>query len=601
MQSETTKHYIQDLLQQAGGELGFDLSAGAISVPESNFGDYATNAALVAAKKLSRNPKELAEQIIGKLKELDRPPLGDSPKIASQFLGYPDLAPPYKGGVFSGIAEAKGFINFQLSEKYLLDRLAEILRQQDRFGASDLGKKQKILVEYFQPNIAKPLHLGHLRTAMIGDALFRILKFEGFQTESDTHLGDWGTQFGLLLLAYKKFGNDKVIAKDPIAELNKLYVKINAAAEKDPQVREQGKTEFVKLEKGDAENHKLWERFSQWSWKEFEFIYTELGVRRADHSWPESFFEKLMPTVLRELMEKNLLVQSQGAQIVDLSAYNLGMALVVKSDGGTTYLLRDLATYIYRKAQGFSRQLYVVDVRQKHTLAQTFKILELLGHITSSEEAKHIAYGFLTLPAGAMSTRKGMVVGAKEFVQQVQMRALAIIQEKNPKLEDKEKVAKIVANAAIKYFDLSHNLKSDIVFDPKKAISFEGNTGPYLQYTHARIFGILRKSNITPQPPLKIRGGEGEILLNNQELSVLRQLQQFPEIVEQTAKELLPNIICNYLFELSQIFNAFYESSPVLAEKDDQLRSFRLELITATAQVLKNGLHLLGIEAPEEM
>ncbi|MBI3232221.1 MAG: arginine--tRNA ligase, partial [Candidatus Doudnabacteria bacterium] len=377
----------------------------------------------------------------------------------------------------------------------LLKNLSDIYQAKENYGSSQKGNNQKILVEYFQPNIAKPLHLGHLRTAIIGDCLFKLFRFTGFAPESDTHLGDWGTQFGLLLHAFKKYGDLSVIEKDPINELNKLYIKINADAENDAAVREAGKAEFVKLEQGDQENRELWKKFKDWSWQEFEVIYRDLDIRRADHNWPESFFEDKTPQVLEELKSKSLLKESQGAQIVDLAGHNLGVALVVKSDGGTTYLLRDLATLVFRKEQGFKKQYYVVDVRQSHTLKQTFKTVELMGY-THGDEAVHVAYGFLTLPEGAMSTRKGTGVGAKEFIQDVEAQALEIIKEKNPALPNKEEVAKKVAVSAIKYFDLSHNIKSDIVFDPKKAISFEGNTGPYLQYTHARIHGILRKSEI---------------------------------------------------------------------------------------------------------
>jgi arginyl-tRNA synthetase len=542
------------------------------------FGDFSTNAAMVLAKKLKANPKEIAEKLVEVLKRYDTKK------------------------VFSEIVPVGGFVNFRLSESFLLANLEKILSEKELYGASLLGQGKKILVEYFQPNVAKPLHLGHLRTAIIGDSLFRILKSQGFMAESDTHLGDWGTQFGLLILAFKKYGDITLVEKDPISELNKLYVRINTEIEAAPALREEGKSEFVKLEQGDEENRKLWTKFRDWSWKEYGVVYEDLSIRKADHDWPESFFEDKMPEVVKELKAKGLLVESQGAQIVDLEQYGLGIAVVVKSDGGTTYLLRDLATYIFRKKEGFEKQLYVVDVRQSHTLAQTFKILELAGHITSPEEAVHVAYGFLTLPEGAMSTRKGTVVGATEFIKNVQTEALRIIEEKNPDLSEKEIVAKKVAAAALKYFDLSHNLKSDIVFDPKTAISFEGNTGPYLQYTHARIHGILRKvsDDLKPSDRNKIPASAG-ITFKAEDFLVLRKLSKFPEVVEQVARELLPNLLCNYLFELSQNFNTFYEKAPILSETDENLKAFRLQLISATAQVLNNGLFLLGIDAPEEM
>jgi arginyl-tRNA synthetase len=578
MTSETAKNYVNHVLSSALSTLKLTsyLDVLSITSPEPQFGDYSTNTALILAKKLKVNPKDVANKIIEQIKKEDK----------KQY--------------FSAIEEKGGFINFTFSEEFLLKNLSKIIEQRELFGSSLLGGGKKILVEYFQPNVAKPLHLGHLRTAIIGDSLFRIFLSQGFKAESDTHLGDWGTQFGLVLLAYKKYGDIKVIEKNPIEELNKLYVQINSEIESNPELREEGKQEFVKLEQGDKENRELWKKFKDWSWQEYEVVYKDLEIRKSDHDWPESFFEDKMSAVIAELKSKGLLKESQGAQIVDLEAYGLGIALLVKSDGGTTYLLRDLATYIFRKSQGFEQQFYVVDVRQSHTLKQTFKIVELLGYIKHPEEAVHISYGFLTLPEGAMSTRKGTVVGAKEFIENVQKEALKIIEEKNPKLREKELVANKVAAGAIKYFDLSHNLKSDIVFDPKKAISFEGNTGPYLMYTHARIHGILRKSEIrNPKSEINFKS---EILnLKSEELSVLRKLLKFPEVVTQVSEDYLPNLLCNYLFELSQTFNAFYQEVPVLQEENDDLRSFRLQLVTATAQVIKNGLYLLGIDAPEEM
>jgi arginyl-tRNA synthetase len=571
--SETGKNFLEQLIKQSIAELGLTAPKFEVFRPDFNFGDFSTNVALVLAKTAKQNPMQLAEQIIEKLKSFD---------TQHNFIITP------KGG----------FINFALTLKPLMENLQSVLDRQATFGQNNVGQGKKVLVEYFQPNIAKPLHLGHIENAIVGDSLFKFFQFCGFQTESDTHLGDWGTQFGLLLLAFKKYGDINIIETNPITELNKLYVKINAEAEVDTNIRELGKAEFVKLEQGDEENRALWKKFKAYSWQEFEFVYSDLGIRRADHDWPESFFEDKMPQVLEKLKQAGLLVESQGAQIVNLEAHNLGIALLVKSDGGTTYLLRDLATLIFRKQQGFTKQYYVVDVRQSHTLKQTFKIIELLGDIAPAE-AVHVAYGFLTLPEGAMSTRKGTIVNANEFVAGVKAEAQTIIQAKNPNLPQQDQVAKQVAVGAIKYFILSHNIKSDIVFDPKTAITFEGNTGPYLQYTHARIHGVLRKGStqsITVLDPAYLPK-----ILSEYELTVLRKLEQFPEIVERSAGELLPNLTANYLFELAQMLNSFYQNVSILQEPDVPLKTFRLSLISATAQVLKNGLNLLGIEAPEEM
>ena len=578
MSSETSKIYLQHLLAIALSQLKMtsQLDRVDINFPDPKFGDYSTNVALILSKRWGLPAKDIAEKIADIVKHYDTE------------------------RVFGDVRPVNGFLNFTLSNNYLLKILSAILKQKDKFGSSNLGKNEKVLVEYFQPNIAKPLHLGHLGTAIIGDCIFKVLSFAGFNTESDTHLGDWGTQFGLLLFAFKQYGDLDIIKQNPIEELNKLYIKINAEAETNPDVREQGKAEFVKLEQGDKENRKLWQQFREWSWQEFGVVYQELGIRKADHDWPESFYEDKMPAVIEELKSKQLLQESQGAQIVDLSGYKLGTAVVVKSDGGTTYLLRDLATFIYRKRQGFVKQFYVVDVRQSHTLAQTFKIVELMGYLEKSDEAVHVAYGILTLPEGSMSTRKGSIISAKNFIGSLQKRALEIIEEKNPELKNKEAVAKVVAAGAIKYFNLSRNIKSDIVFDPKKAISFEGNTGPYLQYTHARIHGILRK-NQEPKTENQTNSKSPIQTLQPHELSVLRKLNQFPEIVEQVAQDCQPNTLSNYLFELSQTFNAFYQEVPVLQEADEAKKHFRLNLVSGTAQIIKNGLNLLGIEAPEEM
>lgn len=545
-----------------------------VSVPEPGFGDYATNVALKLSRELREAPAKVAERIVRELTLLD------------------------SEGHFESVTERGGFVNVTLSRATLLSVLSRTLAERERFGHGSSGSGQRVLVEYFQPNMAKPLHLGHLGTAVIGDAVFRILESQGFCPESDTHLGDWGTQFGLLVLAYKQWGDQSVVERDPIAELNKLYVRINAEMERDPALRERGKAEFVKLERGDPENRQLWERFKEWSWREYDVVYRDLGIRRHDHNWPESFFSDKMPAVVQELKDRGLLKESQGAQIVDLEPYALGVALAVKSDGGTTYLLRDLATFIYRKRQGFTRQIYVVDVRQSHTLAQTKKILELLGYISDPEEFTHVAYGYTSLPGGAMSTRKGNVVGLSDVVAKVREEAAKVIAEKNPELKERERVATQVAAAAIRYANLARNVSSDLVFRWEQALAFEGNTGPYLQYTHARIHGILRKAGSLPDQP--VLGAEG-FDLHLREEAVLRHLAHFPESLERAAAELQPNVVCQYLFELAQLFNVFYQEVPVLKEPDLKVRAFRLRLCAGTAQVLKNGLAALGIEAPEQM
>ena len=579
MKSETTKDQLKKLLQQALKELGLSLDAIDITVPEPKFGDYSTNAALVLAKKEKKSPKEIAEIISVKVKELD------------------------KQQIFSEISPTGGFANFTLSPDHLFKTMQAILDQRDLYGSSIMGGGKTVLVEYFANNVAKPPHVGHLRSAVIGDSLLRILRSQGFKAISDTHIGDWGTQFGILIAGYKALGKKEDVEKDPINELNRLYIEMNQRIEKEPALLEKGKEEFAKLEKGDTENRELWQWFVRVSLEDFEKYRKLLHILPFDHNLGESFYEDKMPSVIADLKNKHLLMESEGAQIVNLEDKKLGVGVIVKSDGATTYLLRDLAAVKYRtKDLKLALMLYVVDNRQAHHLEQFVEISERLGYIKTADTVKHIDFGFMSLPEeGAISSRKGAVVSLQHLIDEAEKRALNIINEKNPDLQNKEAIAKEVALAAIKYFDLSHNRKSEIVFTWEKALSFEGNTGPYLQYTHARIYGIIRKFQIT-NSKLQINS-KNQISndLNQHELSVLRKLHQFPEIVEQVANDYYPNNLCNYLFELSQTFNSFYQAVPVTQEEDEKKKSFRLSLITATAQVIKNGLYLLGIEAPEEM
>lgn len=574
------KAYISELISQSIEQISADeadsiLGSGNFDVtyPKPEFGDYATNAGMVLFKQFNvapaSNPMEFAKKLAEAIKTLDHKE------------------------TFSKVEAAGGFINFTLSEKFLVNHLQEILKQKDYYGRSDFGENRKVIVEYFQNNIAKPPHVGHLRSAVIGDSLMRILKFLNFDVTSDTHVGDWGTQFGILLYAYKTLGKKEVVEKDPIQELNKLYVEMSAKIEEDPELREKGKAEFAKLEAGDKENRELWEWFVKVSMQDFDRYRQLLDLKEFDHNLGESFYEDQMGEVLKLFEGKGLItVGETGEKYVDLEEQGLGRCILVKSDGATTYHLRDFATYIYRKHQfDFYRNLYIVDVRQSHHFRQLFRVLEMAG-FPAETDSVHLDFGFMSLPEGAISTRKGNTISLENLIGEAEKRALAIIQEKNPELENKENVAKQVARAAIKYFDLSHNRKTEIVFEWDKALSFEGNTGPYLQYTHARIHGILRKA-----------GEAGEIVaeLNDQERAVLSKLNYFPEVLEQIPNEYLPNLLCNYLFELSQNFNAFYENNPVSQEEDSGKKALRINLVKATAQVLHTGLNLLGIDAPERM
>ena len=532
-----------------------------IEYPDVSMGDFSSNAALILSKASKTSPKQLAEKIVEKL--------------AKDKFKSVEVAGP-------------GFINFRLKDDALIPTLF------DAHEPQPLSKKGegKILVEYFQPNIAKPLHIGHLRTAVIGDAITRMLKYLGHDVESDTHMGDWGTQFGLLILAYRKYGNEAEVSKDPITKLNEYYIKINKDAEDDPSVHEQGKAEFVKLEQGDPENRKIWKQFVDWSMEKFLKINPLMDILPFDHHWPESFFEDKMPAVVGELKRKGLLVESQGAQIVNLEEHGLGIAVIVKSDGGTTYLLRDLATFKFRKNEGFKKQLYVVDNRQSHHYFQLFAILKLMDEMVDGE-ATHIDYGFMSFKGKALSTRKGNMVLAEDVIEEAESKVARIIEEKNPDLANKKDVIKSVSKGALKYYDLSHNRHSDIDFDWNDALDFNGNTGPYLQYTYARLSSILRK--------VGEEAGKPATEMSETEHRLALEATRLQEAVEESVKDYLPNTLANYLYGLANLANKFYHESPVASEPNAGKKALRLALVKKTRITLGQGLHLLGIRTLEEM
>lgn len=563
-----------------------------ISQPDAGFGDYATNAAMKLAKALGKNPNQLALRLAGQLQARANP----------KFIAE--------------VAAVGGFVNFRVAESELLKNLDRIFQPNPVYGTSQAGSGKTVILEYFQLNVAKPPHVGHIRSAILGDSLKRVLKSQGYKVLADTHVGDWGTQFGIVIAAYKKYGNRAVVDKDPLNELEKLYVQYNAEMENDPQLREIGKREFAKLEKGDSENRKLWEWFVEVSMQKLFEMSRLLEMENFELHYGESFYEDKMAGIVDEALQRGVAQTGpEGEIFADLEEFGLDQAILKKSDGATTYLLRDLAKLKYVNVRHpHFWNLYIVDVRQSHHFRQVFKIAELLGW-PGVNSSRHLDFGFLTLPEGAMSTRKGNTIHLEKVVEEASARALKVIEEKNPALANKALTAKKVGLAAVKYFVLAHNRKSDIVFDWDKALNFEGNTGPYLQYTHTRIYGILRKSNhksqITNcQTNLKSEisrlltsehSNGGQVNLKSEELSVLRKLYRYPEAVESVLAEFMPNLLCNYLFELAQAFNSFYESTPVLQETDLAKKNLRLAIISATAQVLKNGLGLLGVEALEEM
>ncbi|TSC78146.1 MAG: arginyl-tRNA synthetase [Parcubacteria group bacterium Gr01-1014_33] len=564
------KNAISEAIRNKFGDIA--IPEFSVEIPENpEHGDYATNAALILAHTLKQSPMEIVALLSVEL-EAKNPELR---KI--------EVVPP-------------GFINFILSDKELLARIEGVLQNPDEWGKSKDGQGKTVMVEYLQLNIAKRPHVGHLRSAVIGDAIKRTLDSQGYHAVSDTHVGDWGTQFGILLWAYKQADKDtkKKIEEDPFSQLEVLY----QTANKDENANEFGKAEFAKLEKGDTENRKIWQWMVEISMEKLEESASRLGLLSFDEHKGESSYENDMPAIVTLTLEKGVAKKTEeGAVIVDLENEGLDQAILVKSDGASTYLLRDLATIKYRKEHwNFWKNLYLVDVRQSHHFKQVFRVAELL-RFEGVNESEHVEYGFMSLPTGAISTRAGNIISLEAVCDEAIHRAREVIKEKNPDLENANVVAHKVGIGALKYFDLSHNRRSDIIFKWDEALSFEGNTGPYIQYTYARLKSILRK---TTDQDVE-HSVSNTIGLDSLEHRLVAAGLRLGETIEDALEDFMPNILANYLYNLAKLANEFYHSHPVLQESDPAKKQFRLSLISLVALTLAKGLSLLGIDAPEEM
>ncbi|MBI5153434.1 MAG: arginine--tRNA ligase [Parcubacteria group bacterium] len=575
------KELITTILSSVFERCGWDVALiDVVPSPDTRFGDYATPVALKLAKILEKSPQEVATLIIEDIKS--------NPK--NEYI--------------DSISFESGFINFRMSDLFYKEALQAILKEGPRNGVKATegeeqeGRGKTVVLDYFQLNIAKQPHVGHLRSAVIGDALKRILLSRGYRVVADTHVGDWGTQFGILLYAYKKAvqGNEReidAIKNDPFIKLQELYV----IANQEEDIHEKGKMEFAKLEKGDSENRSIWKWMVEISMKKLEDNAARLKLLSFEEHRGESAYEEAMPLIVELALTRGVAKKTEdGAVVVDLTKEGLDEAVLVKSDGATTYLLRDLATIQYRKVHyDFWKNLYVVDNRQSHHFRQVFRVAELLG-FEGVEASEHIEFGFMKLPEGAMSTRKGNVILLTAVLDEAERRARAVIYEKNPNLHNVDEVAKQIGLGAIKFFDLSHNRKSDIVFHWEDALSFEGKTGPYIQYTCARLKSILRKSadEIGDAFP------EG-VVLDAEERELLLHCARIPETIQRVIDAWLPHLLVDHLFELAQSANEFYHSHPILTEHDEGKRKTLLVIVRAVTTTLSRGLYLLGIDAPEEM
>ena len=569
---------IQKQIRDAIGALWPDVAALSVEVsaPEQpDHGDYASSVALLLSRALKQDPMKVAEELAKQLKKID-----------DQKGWKMEIAKP-------------GFLNFFIADQTLLCLLKNIVENPETFGESAIGNGKTVMVEYFQLNVAKPPHVGHIRSAIIGDALKRMLLSQGYRAVSDTHVGDWGTQFGFLLLEYK--GLETVAEQgaflSDIQTSARAYTGAVTRAITEPERREMAKKEFAKLEHGDAENRRIWEKLVETSMRELKRSAEHLGLLPFDEHGGESFYEDKMRPIVELALEKGIAKRlDDGAIIVDLINEGLDEAVLMKSDGASTYLLRDLATIQYRKQKWeFWKNLYVVDVRQSHHFRQLFRVAELLG-LDGAGESEHVAYGFMKLPeGGAISTRGGTSISLDVVLTEATTRARKVIAEKTPDLKDADDVARMVGIGALKYFDLSHHRKSDITFAWDRALSFEGNTGPYLQYTHARFKSIVRKSGAHEHR------FSPDVALDSAERNLLAALIRFPEAIEDGLTVWSPHVLAAYLYDLAVRANGLYHAAPILAATDEEKKRFLLALVFAAASTLKKGLHLLGIDAPEEM
>jgi len=572
-------------LQKKGVFSPVDILEVPVEFPEEEaHGDYASSIAFQLARVFKKKPLDIANMI---RKEIEGSEKG---KIFEKV----EIAPP-------------GFINFFLSKEYLIKELRRVLREKEKYGRGR-EKKKTIVIDYSAPNIAKPFGLGHLRSTIIGQALYNIYKFLGWKCIGDNHLGDWGTQYGKLICQIerkklrgrgRKKKKAEVLKNLTIEELERLYVEFHREAEANPKLEDEARKWFKRLEKGDKEAREIWRICKEISLREFERIYKLLGVR-FDYCLGESFYKNKTKEVIEEAIKKGVALRSEGALIIKFSKEGLPPVVILKSDGTTTYFTRDLATIKYRLRK-WKPDLIVYEVGADQTLyfKQLFQAVEQLGW-AKKERFFHVAHGLIRWPHGKFSTRRGETIHLEEVLKEAVRRAKKIIESSETgrglSEKEKEKVAKLVGIGAIKYNDLSQHYSKDIIFDWNKVLNLKGNSGPYLQYTITRCQSVLRKVG-----KVNFKGKIPSQDFNKEELEILRQIPKFPEIIKESAQRFSPNLICNYIFELAKAFNLFYDLHPIIKAEKKEKKIFRVQLTFAVGQILKNALSLLGIASPERM
>lgn len=567
------KNFKQIIAKQISKTIEIDANEleGYIETPkDSKNGDYAFPCFRLA-KELRKAPPTIANEIKEKIEPVEE---------------------------IEKVEVAGGYLNFFINKSTLAEEVLGEISKTEQYGKSIVGEGKNIVIDYSAPNIAKPFHIGHLRSTVIGGALYNIYKYLGYNVTGVNHLGDYGTQFGKLIEGYKMWSEEYDIEKDPINELTKIYIRINEACKNDEQILENCRNNFKKLEDGDSYCVEIWKKFRELSLQEFQKVYDLLGSKFD--SWNgESFYSDKMPEVIDLLQKTGKLVESQGAKIIDLEDKGINTPCIIeKSNGSTTYATRDLAAILYRaRTYDFDKALYVTSYEQVLHFKQVFEVAKLLGLDEKyTNGLEHVSFGMVLLPEGKMSTREGNIIKLEELLNEAISRAKEIIEQKNPDLENKEEVAKKVGIGAVIFNDMSASRIKDEVFDWNTILNFQGETGPYIQYTYVRTKSVLEKAGYLP----KIENVKIDNLSDEYSMTILKLIYNFEDILIQVTDKNEPSMLARYLIELAKAYSSFYNENKIIAD-DKDVQDARVYLTYAVSQVLKQGANLLGIEMPEKM
>jgi arginyl-tRNA synthetase len=499
----------------------------------------------------------------------------------------------------SGVESINAYINFFLNKTLLVEEvITDVLKEKANYGMETENKKGNVVIDYSSPNIAKPFHVGHLRSTVIGNSLYRIFEALGYKSIGVNHLGDWGTQFGKLIVAYNKYSSKEEVEQKGISELLRIYVLFHEEAKDYPEMEQEARDYFTKMEKGNEEALDLWRWFKEVSMKEFERVYKMLGVTFDSYNG-EAFYNDKMAEVVKELEDKGLIEVSEGAKIVRLEESNMAPCLITKNDGSSLYATRDITAAKYRKeTYDFKKCIYVTALQQNLHFAQWFKVIEKMSYDWSMDLV-HVPFGMVSMEGGKLSTRSGNIIFLEDILKEAVDKTKAIIEEKNPQLPNKEEVAKQVGIGAVIFDDMYNNIIKDIQFSWERVLNFDGETGPYVQYTHARACSVLKKAglNLDDLPNFDI---DFSRISDDATVAIVKELGKFKKIIKDAADNYEPSYIARYAVNVAQAFNKFYHDNAILVE-EEILKNSRLSIVAATKYTLKNALYLLGIDAPIQM